>query len=184
MTEEKLLTPEGLQKLKDELEERKNVRRHEIKNRIEEAIKLGDFSENAEYHEAKDDQGMNEARIREIENIIKNAKVVESTTGKKDQIGIGCVVKAKFDGQEKEFTIDPEDAYGPRNEEYIREVPRTDLPENINPEVGMVLRTQTQTGQSVPVVIVEVNKETIKIDFNHPLAGKKLIFKIKIIDIK
>lgn len=105
MSEQKYLTKEGLAKIEKELEHLKKNRRPEIKNRIEEAIKLGDLSENAEYHEAKDDQGLNEARIRELENIIKNAEIVEADKSGNGIIGIGSTIKVEYEGDEQEFTI-------------------------------------------------------------------------------
>jgi FKBP-type peptidyl-prolyl cis-trans isomerase 2 len=87
-------------------------------------------------------------------------------------------------GEKKQITIDPENAYGPVNEELFREIPRSEIPDNIKPEAGMILRTQTPDGQPTAVVIREVKKDTVKIDFNHPLAGKKLIFDLELIDIE
>ena len=77
-TKEIILTREGREKLEQELEERTGARREEIIERLKEARGFGDLSENAEYDAAKDEQANNEARIREIRNILKNAKVVES----------------------------------------------------------------------------------------------------------
>ncbi|MDD5341496.1 MAG: transcription elongation factor GreA [Patescibacteria group bacterium] len=105
MSDEKYFTPEGLEKIKKELNDLKTVKRREITERIEEALKLGDLSENAEYQEAKDEQGMNEAKIRELEEVIKNAVIISGEKGKKKCIEVGCTVHVKFDGQEKEFTI-------------------------------------------------------------------------------
>ncbi len=104
MLEEEYLTKKGLEKLKQELEYRKNEKRNEIRQRIEEAIKLGDLSENAEYHEAKDDQGFNEARIRELVEIIKKSIVINNNRDK-STISIGDTIKTGYDGKEKEFTI-------------------------------------------------------------------------------
>ncbi len=72
-----LVTKEGLQKLKAELDELKNVRRREVAERIKEAISYGDLSENSEYEEAKNEQGFVEGRIQELEEKIKFAKVIE-----------------------------------------------------------------------------------------------------------
>lgn len=105
MTREKYLTQEGLEKIKKQLEYLKTVRRKEITHRIEEAIKLGDLSENAEYHEAKDDQGLNEAKIRELEEILNNAVLINNEKGSKNIVEIGDTIKVKYDGREKEFTI-------------------------------------------------------------------------------
>lgn len=74
MTNETLITQEGLQKLKDELNELKSVRRIEISQRIKEAIALGDLSENAEYDAAKNEQGIIEGRIAELEAKIRTAR--------------------------------------------------------------------------------------------------------------
>ena len=105
MGEEKYFTPEGLEKNKKELAYLKAVKRKEISERIEDALKLGDLSENAEYQEAKDEQGLNEARIRELEEVIRNAVIISNDKGKKKCVEVGCTIKAKYDGQEKEFTI-------------------------------------------------------------------------------
>ncbi len=87
-----LLTYDGLKKLEDELENRKVVIRKEIAQKIKEAREQGDLSENAEYDAAKDDQRDNEARIEEIEKILKNAEVVLEEEQDKEKIGIGCTV--------------------------------------------------------------------------------------------
>jgi transcription elongation factor GreA len=105
MTEEKYLTKEGLEKIKKELEYIKTKKRKEISERIAEAIKLGDLSENAEYQEAKDDQGMNEAKVRELEEIVSYAVLIANGEGKKTCVDVGCTIRVKFDSKEKEFTI-------------------------------------------------------------------------------
>jgi peptidylprolyl isomerase len=85
--------------------------------------------------------------------------------------------------QEKEFSIEPKDAYGERNEMMVQKVPRSNLPPKIKPEVGMVLGLNSPDGRQIPVPVVAVSEEEITLDMNHPLAGKKLIFKIKILEI-
>src|SRR3989344_3176169 len=81
MSGEFLLTPQGFLKLKTELDLLKNNRRQEIINRIAEALKLGDLKENAEYHDAKEEQGFVEGRILELEAMLREAKVVEKKNG-------------------------------------------------------------------------------------------------------
>lgn len=88
-----ILTYEGLKKLEDELQELKVVKRTEIAQKIKEAREQGDLSENAEYDAAKDEQRDNEARIEEIEKILKNAEVVVEDEVDTDKISIGCKVK-------------------------------------------------------------------------------------------
>ncbi len=103
--EKKYLTPEGLEKIKNELNHLKTARRREISGKIEDALKLGDLSENAEYHEAKDEQGLNEARIRELEEVLNNAEIIENGNGKKKNVSVGSTIEVKLDGNSKKFTI-------------------------------------------------------------------------------
>ncbi len=93
MAEKKtILTYAGLKKLEDELENLKVVRRKEVSNKIKEAREQGDLSENAEYDAAKDEQRDIEARIDEIEKLLKNVEVVVEDEVDLDKINIGCKV--------------------------------------------------------------------------------------------
>lgn len=108
MVEKKnILTYEGLKKLEDELQNLKVVRRKEVADKIKEAREQGDLSENAEYDAAKDEQRDIEARIEEIEKILKNAEVVVEEDVDIDKISVGCKVKVfdcEFD-EEMDFKI-------------------------------------------------------------------------------
>ena len=88
-----LLTYAGLKKLEDELHDLKVVKRKEVAEKIKEAREQGDLSENAEYDAAKDEQRDIEARIEELEKILKNAEVVVEDEVDLDKINIGCIVK-------------------------------------------------------------------------------------------
>ena len=88
-----LLTYAGLKKLEDELHDLKVVKRKEVAEKIKEAREQGDLSENAEYDAAKDEQRDIEARIEEIEKILKNAEVVVEDEVDLDRISVGCKVK-------------------------------------------------------------------------------------------
>ncbi|MBQ8822946.1 MAG: transcription elongation factor GreA [Lachnospiraceae bacterium] len=88
-----ILTYEGLKKYEDELQELKVVRRQEVAQKIKEAREQGDLSENAEYDAAKDEQRDIEARIEELEKILKNAEVVDEEEVDLNKINIGCKVK-------------------------------------------------------------------------------------------
>ena len=88
-----ILTYEGLRKYEDELHELKVVRRQEVAQKIKEAREQGDLSENAEYDAAKDEQRDIEARIEELEKILKNAEVVVEDEVDLDRINIGCKVR-------------------------------------------------------------------------------------------
>lgn len=101
--EKKVLTPKGYKKLEQELEQLKEKRK-EISEKIGEAVKLGDLSENAEYHEAKDEQGLNEARISEIEHTLKNAEVYTEEIDT-DIVQIGNSIKVETGGKQFEYKI-------------------------------------------------------------------------------
>ncbi len=88
-----ILTSKGMQALEDELQDLKVVKRKEIAQKIKEAREQGDLSENAEYDAAKDEQRDIEARIEDIEKILKNAEVVVEEEVELDKISIGCKVK-------------------------------------------------------------------------------------------
>ena len=82
MTRANYLTPEGEAKLNAELQELKGTKREELSKRLRAAIQMGDLSENADYHKAKEDQGFLEGRIQEIEAILRNAVIIEKTQNK------------------------------------------------------------------------------------------------------
>lgn len=103
----RILTYAGLKALEDELENLKVVRRKEVAGKIKEAREQGDLSENAEYDAAKDEQRDIEARIEELEKILKNAEVVVEDEVDSDKINIGCTVTVydeEFE-EEMEFKI-------------------------------------------------------------------------------
>lgn len=79
MTQPHYLTPEGAEKLQAELDELKGTKREELSARLRSAIQMGDLSENADYHKAKEDQGFLEGRIQELEAILRNSVIIEKT---------------------------------------------------------------------------------------------------------
>ncbi|MBT3835187.1 transcription elongation factor GreA [Candidatus Peribacteria bacterium] len=98
--QEILITKEGLQQLKEELDELKNVRRKEVAERLREAISYGDLSENAEYEEAKNEQAFVEGRILELEKKIKLAKIISGKqAGKSQVVDIGSTVTVLEKGE-------------------------------------------------------------------------------------
>jgi transcription elongation factor GreA len=104
MSEKQLtfLTAEGAAKLEAELKELKGPQREAISRRLRDAIQMGDLSENADYHKAKEDQGFLEGRIQELEFMFRNAIIVEHTSGPKHIVEVGVEVTV----QEENF--DPE----------------------------------------------------------------------------
>ena len=90
-----ILTREGLEQLEDELENLRSVKRAEVKERLKEAIALGDLSENSEYDGAKNEQAFMEGRILELEKMIRNAKVIEDDVQQEGVISVGSLVKVR-----------------------------------------------------------------------------------------
>ncbi len=87
-------------------------------------------------------------------------------------------------GDAKEVVVQPSDAYGQINPASIVEVPKQQLPSGVTPQVGMVLRGVNPDGQAFRAKVQAVKKESVVLDLNHPLAGKTLNFKVKVIDIQ
>jgi len=97
--------------------------------------------------------------------------------------GFDAAVMGMEKGEEKEFVVEAKDAYGEYKEELIREIPRDKLPQDERVKEGVMLMMGTPEGQQFPVVVKELKEDKAKIDFNHPLAGKRLHFKIKISEV-
>lgn len=98
-------------------------------------------------------------------------------------VGFEEAVKGMEKGEEKEFSLSPEKAYGERREDMLKEVPKEALPKDQEAKVGMTLILSSPEGQQVPAKIAEVKENSIILDLNHPLAGQNLNFKIKILDV-
>lgn len=95
MPKEILLTDDGLKALEEELEELKTVKRKEISEKIKVALSFGDLSENSEYDEAKNDQGKLESRIAEIEEMLKNVRVLDEEELTGETVSLGSRVKVR-----------------------------------------------------------------------------------------
>jgi transcription elongation factor GreA len=118
------LTPEGYERLKLELEELKGARRDEIASRLREAISMGDLSENADYHKAKEDQAFLEGRINEIEYVLQNAKIIENKVGKRSIVEVGASVTIQEGDYEPEtFYLVGVTEADPRNGRISNESP-------------------------------------------------------------
>ena len=85
--------------------------------------------------------------------------------------------------EKKTFTLSPEEAYGERNEDYMHEFPRAEMPAEINPEVGQTLALTSPEGQHIPARVVAVDDEKVTFDLNHPLAGQSLTFEVEVVGI-
>ena len=107
MQRDVLLTPEGLDKLKDEIEHLSTVKRREVAERIKEAREFGDISENSEYDDAKNEQAMLEARIASLEEKLRSASVINASELDSNVVRVGSLVSVKDEGSGKslKYTI-------------------------------------------------------------------------------
>ncbi len=97
--------------------------------------------------------------------------------------GFDKAVQGMDVGEKKSVVIPCEDAYGERLEEMIHDVPRSALPEGLEPTEGMALQAQSPDGQVVNLTVVGLAETSISVDGNHPLAGKSLNFDIELVEI-
>lgn len=86
-------------------------------------------------------------------------------------------------GESKSVTIPPEEAYGERHEQLVQQVPKTALPDEIEPAVGMQLQSRSPEGHVMNLLVTEMDEQTITVDGNHPLAGQALTFAIELVEI-
>jgi peptidylprolyl isomerase len=97
--------------------------------------------------------------------------------------GFDSAVDGMAVGENKTVTIAADQAYGDRHEQLVQEVPKSALPDEIEPAVGMQLQSQSPEGHVMNLVITDVADETITLDGNHPLAGQALTFAIELVEI-
>ncbi len=119
---EQIISQEGYDKLRNEMVFLSTIKRKEIAERIERAKELGDLSENAEYSEAKDAQALNEGRILELTNTLKNVTVVQNEKSK-DKVVMGSTITVKTDKNEKQYTIVSFNEADPLNGKISNESP-------------------------------------------------------------
>ncbi len=131
----------------------------------------------------------------EYEGKLEDGTVFDSTAMHKGELlefeaGAGRVIKGFDDavmgmrkGEEKTVRIPPGEAYGPANPMLVQKLPRDQLPKEPEPKPGMTLVATMPEGDQIPAKITKVDKDSITLDFNHPLAGKTLIFRIKVAGI-
>lgn len=124
---------------------------------------------------------------------LTTGEVFDSSEGREPlafTVGGGQMIKG-FDeavngmelNEKKTVTIPAEEAYGEKNEALIQEVPKSQLPDDMQPEVGQRLVATNDTGHQTQVSVIEVSEESITIDANHELAGRDLIFDITLVSI-
>lgn len=124
---------------------------------------------------------------------LRDGKVFDSSRGREPlafKVGAGMMI-AGFDkavngmtvGEQKTVEIPSNEAYGERRDEMVIDVPRQQIPQDLNPQVGQQLALNNG-GQQVPVVVKEVTDEKVVLDANHPLAGQDLIFDIELVKVE
>jgi len=121
-------------------------------------------------------------------------QTVDSSEGKEPLEyvqGEGKIIKgleAQMDGlkvgDKKAITVGPEDAYGIVDQRAIVEIPNEQLGDEVTPQPGMMLQLTTADGQPLAGMISEIKEATVIVDFNHPLAGKELLFDIEVVEVK
>jgi peptidylprolyl isomerase len=124
---------------------------------------------------------------------LTDGSIFDSSAGREPlvfTVGAGHVIKG-FDvavidmapGQKKTVQIPAAEAYGERDESYVMEYPVSEFPADITPQIGMELQMGDNSGNVFPVVIIEVNEDTVLLDGNPALAGKDLVFDIELVSI-
>lgn len=97
--------------------------------------------------------------------------------------GFDKAVEGMALGDNKAVRIEAQDAYGERHEQLVQEIPRSALPEDVAPERGMTLQSQSPDGQTMLLTVTAVAEQSITVDANHPLAGQALSFEIELVEI-
>ena len=151
MTNETLITQEGLEQLKEELNELKSVRRIKVSKRIQEAIALGDLSENSEYDDAKNEQAFVEGRISELENKIRTAKIIQESddSSAKVRLGSKVILEDVETGDRFEYTVVGTAEADPFNNRISNESPvgKAILGQPINEANPVVVTVKATAGE-------------------------------------
>ena len=124
---------------------------------------------------------------------LENGDIFDTSEGRQPlevRMGEGHLIKGFEDAllgmtlnEKKVFTIEPEDAYGIRNEDHVHSFSRADIPPEMDPEVGQTVAVTSPEGHQVPCQITAVDEKHVTVDLNHPLAGEALTFDIEVVGI-
>jgi FKBP-type peptidyl-prolyl cis-trans isomerase SlyD len=151
------------------------------------------FSATAE--KTKNDRVVKDGMMVSLDYTLKNpeGKVIETSKGReplkyihgqKMMIpGLEKELTGMKVGGEKHVTVKPEDGYGKINPNAVQEVPKEKVPENAL-KVGAVLAARSPEGMVVPMTVKQIKEKTVVMDMNHPMAGKTLVFDVKVVDIQ
>lgn len=153
----KMVTQDGFNKMKQELDHLKTVRRHEVAERIKTAREFGDLSENAEYDEAKNEQGFIEGRISELEQQLKVIEVIDDTKIHTEDVGVGSTVKIKNSAMDfvAEYKIVGSAESDPLNNKISNESPIGSA--LLGGKVGEIIKVQIPDGE-VDYQILEIRR--------------------------
>lgn len=124
---------------------------------------------------------------------LQNGEVFDTSHGRQPleiEMGAGQLI-AGFESalmgmrlnEKKNFTIEPEEAYGHRIQEHVHTFARSEVPPEMNPQVGQTVALTTSDGKQIPARISELDDEKLTVDLNHPLAGEALTFEIEVVGI-
>ena len=159
---------------------------------------LGMFGPGASFaaaETAKNERLVKDGLMISLEYTLKNpeGKILETNKGKEPLkyvhgqkmmiLGLERELTGMKVGGEKKVTVKPEDAYGNVNPNAVQEIPKEQIPPN-GLEVGAVLAARSPDGVVVPITVREIKEKTVVVDMNHPMAGKTLVFDVKIVDIQ
>ena len=125
---------------------------------------------------------------------LEDGTVVEDTFGREPltfTMGDGTLIQGMelalyglARGADQTIAIGPDEGWGFREEEGLQEMPRSDFPADMQPEVGQIIGFTTPTGEEVVGAVMAIDGDTIRLDFNHPLAGHEVSFRAEILDIQ
>jgi len=125
---------------------------------------------------------------------LEDGTVVDATEGEETlsfTLGDGSMIEGLEEviedltvGERHIYLIGPEEAFGFPDEENIHQMPRSDFPDTVQLQEGQIIAFNTPTGEEVPGAILEIGPESVKVDFNHPLAGRNLAFDVELLAIK
>ena len=98
--------------------------------------------------------------------------------------GLELAIIGLRDGDEQTLTLMPGQAFGERDEQGLKEVERSQFPQDMTLEPGMIIGFAHEDGTELAAAVVEVTEERVSVDFNHPLAGREIIFRVKILEVE
>ena len=97
--------------------------------------------------------------------------------------GMELAIFGLKEGDKQTLTLTAEQGFGVRDEDNIHDMPLTDFPDELSPEIGLSYSFESPQGDEIPGTVTKVNDDSVEIDFNHPLAGQEIVFSVEILGI-